>query len=421
MKNNPPKPIHTEGGASVEGDINTQGGDFVGRDKIELNIYSYFRATPGQLRRSFDALMKDKLRGFVGRQFIFDALDGFLRTHDSGYFILRGAPGIGKSAFMAKLINDRGYIHHFNIASQNIHSTRAFLENVIAQLIKQYDLPHKELPPRAFDDSGFLMQCLNEAAAKREQSEDRVIIAIDALDEANRRDLDPSANILFLPQSLPEGVYVVVTTRPLDDLPLQVMQQETLDFEEKEYKASNLQDITTYIKAYLQREGMGGRLSAWDVTQEQFIAGLRKKSQGNFMYLYHVLPAIEQGKFVHGTLDELPDGLKAYYQRHWRQMRAGNEDEFDQIYEPIVCILGVAREPVTVQQIANWTKLSQGKVKKSIRLWREFLNKEQLEGELHYRIYHASFQDFLKDQVDLDRYDDMVIDYYLALAGLNDK
>jgi hypothetical protein len=76
---------------------------------------------------------------------------------------------------------------------------------------------------------------------------------------------------------------------------------------------------------------------------------------------------------------------------------------------------------VTVQQIANWTKLSQGKVKKSIRLWREFLNKEQLEGELHYRIYHASFQDFLKDQVDLDRYDDMVIDYYLALAGLNDK
>jgi hypothetical protein len=73
---------------------------------------------------------------------------------------------------------------------------------------------------------------------------------------------------------------------------------------------------------------------------------------------------------------------------------------------------------VTAQQIANWTKLERGQVKESIRLWREFLEEERVEGEHRYRIYHASFQDFLKEQVDLVRYDDMIADYYLALAGL---
>jgi hypothetical protein len=384
---------------------------------VELNVYSYFKATPANLRRSFDALMRDKLRGFVGRQFVFDAVDDFLRRHDSGYLVIRGVPGIGKSALMAKLIDDRGYIHHFNVASQNIRSPRVFLENVCAQLIGRYKLKHDEIPHRAFDDSGFLAQCLGEAAAAPENHP--IVLAIDALDEADMLGLTAAANALYLPFSLPEGVYVVVTTRPLDDPRLSVAQQRVLDLEAD--SEGNLQDITTYIEAHVQRKGMQERLAAWGVSAGQFVAALRTKSQGNFMYLYYVLPAIEEGRFVKGALDELPEGLMAYYRLHWRQMREGNESEFDEVYEPIVCILGVAQEPVTVQQIANWTKLSQGQVKTSIRLWREFLEEEPADGERRYRIYHASFQDFLKEQVDLVRYDDMIADHYLALAGLGEE
>jgi hypothetical protein len=240
-----------------------------------------------------------------------------------------------------------------------------------------------------------------------------IVLAIDALDEVDRVHLTAATNILYLPSSLPEGVYVVATTRPVDDLRLSVMHRQTLDLEAD--SAGNLRDITTYIENYLQREEMQRRLDAWGVNAEQFVAALRVKSQGNFMYLYYVLPAIEEGQFVEGTLDELPEGLMAYYRRHWRQMREGNKEEFDTIYEPIGCILGVAQEPVTVQQIANWTKLNLGQVRKSIRLWREFLEVEQVDGETRYRLYHASFQDFLTEQVELMRYDDMIIEYYSNL------
>ena len=136
------------------------------------------------------------------------------------------------------------------------------------------------------------------------------------------------------------------------------------------------------------------------------------------MYLYYVLPAIEEGRFMKGTLDELPDGLLGYYQRHWRQMRDGCIEEFESLYEPIVCILGVAQEPITVDQISSWTKIDKSQVKQAIEKWFEFLLPTEQENQQLYRIYHASFQDFLANKVDLTRYDGMIADYYLRLANL---
>jgi hypothetical protein len=385
-------------------------------NQIVINNYPYFQSAPANLRRSFDALIADKIRNFVGRRFVFDALDEFFNKQDSGYFVIRGVPGIGKSAFMAKLVNDRGYVHHFNIASQNIRSTRAFLENTCAQLIACYGLENKEFPQNATDNSGFLVQCLSDAAAKRKDKSQKIVIAIDSLDEADRLGLASAVNNLFLPHSLPEGVYIVLTTRPLADVRLDVAHKQVLDLEAN--SAGNLQDITEYIQAFIQRPAMQSRISTLGYKSDDFLVALRAKCQGNFMYLYHVLPDIEAGRLIPDNVDDLPDGLLAYYQRHWRQMRDGNEKEFDTLYEPIVCILGVAQEPVTVQQIATWTKLSQGQVKTSIQLWREFLEEEQVEDKQCYRIYHVSFQDFLKEQVDLDQFDEMIANFYLSLAGL---
>jgi hypothetical protein len=411
-------PMDTQGGAIIDGDVTTEGGDFVGRDKIELNIFAGFRATPGRLRRSFDALLQDKLSGFVGRQFVFAALDQFLETHNSGYFIIQGNPGIGKSALVAKLVNDRGYIHHFNIASQNIRSPRAFLESVCAQIIDRYELPADHIPPSAFEDSSYLVTSLQSAIDQQSDPDEKIVIAIDALDESDRQNLPAWANLLYLPASLPDNVYIVLTTRPLADIHLQVSHFQIFDLDSQ--STENMADIEVYIQAYLQRQHLQNQLDTWGVTPDQFLTGLGQKSQGNFMYLYHVLPAIERGDFVQGSLAELPEGLIAYYHRHWRQMRRGAEQAFEKTYAPIVCILGVAREPITLDQISNWTQLSLGTVKHSLRLWREFLDEEHHSGVTLYRIYHASFQDFLQDQVDLEQYEDVIIEYYLSLAYSDD-
>ena len=386
----------TKSQVDIDGNISDSNIIVGNGNQIVINKYSYFQSTPANLRRSFDTLIADKIRNFVGRRFVFDALDEFLNKQDSGYFVIRGVPGIGKSAFMAKLVNDRGYIHHFNIASQNIRSTRAFLENICAQVIACYDLGHKEFPQNATDDSGFMVQCLSEAAAKRKDKREKIVVAIDSLDEADRLGLASAVNNLFLPHSLPEGVYIVLTTRPLADVRLDVAYKQILDLEAN--SAGNLQDITEYIEAFIQRPIMQVCISTLGYKSNDFLTALRAKSQGNFMYLYHVLPDIEAGRLIPIDVDDLPDGLKSYYQRHWRQMQEEAGQEFDLVYKHVIGILGVVREPVTIEQITKWTKLDTGQVKKAIRRWREFLEEDLVSAPSRYRIYHASFQDFLREE-----------------------
>ncbi len=91
--------------------------------------------------KQFANLIEERTRNFVGRQFIFDGIDKFIENpaFRSGYILIKGEPGIGKTALVAKLIKERNWIHHFNIRSQGITSTSAFVRNVCAQLIILYN------------------------------------------------------------------------------------------------------------------------------------------------------------------------------------------------------------------------------------------------------------------------------------------
>ena len=130
------------------------------------------------------------------------------------------------------------------------------------------------------------------------------------------------------------------------------------------------------------------------------------------MYLVFVLRDIRDGKLTAENVDDirnLPKGLEAYYQRHWRMMRAQDEERFDKYQEPVICILATVREPVTIAQVQEWTELRPIRIRDAIAEWREFLNVDEPEdGEPLYRIYHASFQEFLKEEVGLVKYHDRI-------------
>lgn len=341
---------------------------------------------------NFTTLIEEKTRHFVGRHFVFDALDDFLRRSPSGYFIIKGEPGIGKSALMAQLVKTRGYVHHFVVSTQGLNRADQFLENICAQLIACFDLDRPaRLPMETTRGSAFLSTLLREVSDKLARGE-RAVLLVDALDEV---DWPPGAreNVLYLPPTLPGNVFFVVTTRHREDLPLQVDAPHTFYLEPD--SPANREDVLAYVTCFARREALQARLAAWGVSVETFARRLLVKSEGNFMYLHFVLPAIKAGRFVHGTLDELPQGLKGYYERHWLRMRAVDEDAWVNYRQAVICYLAAAREPVSVWQIASWSGLSPARVLTAIREWREFLDEETVGGEKRYRIYHASFQDFL--------------------------
>lgn len=388
---------------------------------VEFNIqqYSYLQARPQDLSRAFDSFIADRTKDFVGRQFVFDALDKFMSDpqFDSGYFIIKGEPGIGKSAIMAQLVKTRGLIHHFNIALQSINKPKHFLQSICAQLIAKFSLDHKTWPPDADKDGAFLNQLLSESSEKLAEGE-KLLIGIDALDEVDMIEIPESANVLYLPQSLPEGVFFVVTTRHKFDIRVQVINSESLDIEAA--SPNNQEDARQYIESRLSDDKIQQRIKEWEVTEKEFVDTILKKSEANFMYLKYVLLDIRKGDFKEGKLDELPDTLIGYYRRHWKQMKSKNAETFEKFQQSVVCVLATVKEAISINQVSNFTDLEFTKIRDVIREWFEFLYEEFSEEQKPlYRIYHSSFQEFLQEEVDpgLKKYHEMIVQYYTKLVG----
>jgi hypothetical protein len=411
----------------VEGGKGSVIGDFA-------TVIQIFKDAPAALSsrirtREFSALVEERTRSFVGREYVFAAVDDALVADDfpSGYVVLQGEPGIGKTAIIGQLVKDRGLVHHFNVAPLGIRSPQAFLSNVCAQLIVRYGLDHASLPPEATQDGGFLSRLLAEASDVPKNLP--IVVAVDALDEAEDVGLTAGANRLFLPPSLPSGVYFLVSTREQADYRLSADRRR--DFYLRRDDPRNLEDVRTYIRDYVEaeRERMQSRIGQWGVSEDDFVDVLTGKSAGNFMYLFHVLRDIASETLTAENVDDirnLPQGLKDYYRRHWSDMRSADQEQFRKYQQPVVCLLATAREPVSVAQLLEWTThfweshdwdakaLDPIAVKDVLNAWREFLNEERLDGEGRYRVYHASFQDFLADEVGLSIYHETIGETALA-------
>ncbi len=76
----------------------------------------------------FKSLVEERTRHFVGREFVFQAIDEIIHDsrHSSGYILIRGEPGIGKTAIISELVRQRDYVHHINIAAQEINKPAHF-------------------------------------------------------------------------------------------------------------------------------------------------------------------------------------------------------------------------------------------------------------------------------------------------------
>jgi hypothetical protein len=370
-------------------------------------IVHAFNTAPYGIRdqiRDYSRYIEEKTRGFVGRQFVFDAINQFTQQNPRGYFIIRGDPGIGKSALTAQLVKTGGYIHHFNIRAEGIGKADQFLRNLCAQLIARYKLNHSIFPPEITQDVGFLNRLLSEVSDQL-SGQERAVIVVDALDEVDSLGLPPGANTLFLPTTLPQRIYIVTTTRKVP-LSLRIeCEQQTLDIEQD--SAGNMADVREYVEQAVNRPGIQGYIAKQGISEQQFVDLLVEKSQGNFMYLRYVLPEIEYGAYTDLNLEALPIGLRNYYEDHWRRMRGRDEDAWFEYKLPIVMALTVVKEPVSIDLIADFAGVDQrARIRRVLEDWQQFLYEEQVPYEdglqKRYRIYHASFHDFIADKEEVE-------------------
>jgi hypothetical protein len=308
---------------------------------------------------------------------------------------------MGKSAISAMYVDNSEHFPpcYFNIRSTGQNKPELFLDSIRQQLIKRYPLANAQK-----DDLTTLLQKVSEKL----DSDERLVIVIDALDEVEQE--TGEANLLFLPKEPPERVYFLLTRRPytLGSKRLAVSPNipvSELDLRESEYATRNREDIEKYIRFFLNGDpNHKDALRTWmqerKITDEVFIEQVATKSENNFMYLRYILPEIAKGFYDDLGLTGLPDGLQDYYQVHWVRMGMDKAPQKEKVI--LLFILVEVGTPIPGEMIAEIAEQDEFEVQKALdEEWVEYLTKKEKDGELCYSFYHASFLDFLKSKREL--------------------
>lgn len=108
---------------------------------------------------------------------------------------------------------------------------------------------------------------------------------------------------------------------------------------------------------------------------------MTEKSEGNFMYLRHVLPEIGMGAYKDRKLNDIPTGLENYYEDHWRRMRTQDEIAWFEYKLPVIAALTAVRKPVSIDLIEDFSGVPCKRVRYILQDWAQFLHTEQVEYE----------------------------------------
>ncbi|MDJ0734764.1 MAG: NACHT domain-containing protein [Nostocaceae cyanobacterium] len=346
----------------------------------------------------FKALIKEKIRSFCGRKFVFDTFAQFLQENSHGYFTVVGDAGMGKSTIAAKYVFDHKTPCYFNIKSEGRNRPEQFLESIRQQLIKHYNLQHV---------ADVDLSTLLERVSKQLLPNQRLVIVVDALDEVEQ---EPGKNLLYLPMTLPEKVYFLLTRRPytLENKRLSLspgVPVKELDLRMDEYEQLNRDDIKDYINLFLNHDpdyqyDLRKLIQKRHITAGDFVEQLADKSENNFMYLRYLLPGIARGFYDDLSLKQLPDGLQDYYQQHW--VRMGMDEKPQESKVIFLFILVEIGTSIPCEMIAEIAGVDEYDVQSVLDDWVEYLKTQDIDGDICYSIYHASFLDFLKNKKVLD-------------------
>ncbi|MTJ16509.1 ATP-binding protein [Dolichospermum sp. UHCC 0406] len=392
--------------------------------------------------QEFAAIIHQKSANFLGRDFVFTAINNFLNRYNRGYFTIIGLPGSGKSAIIAQYINQNNppenrQVIYYNAELEGKNQAEEFLKYICFQIIATFDqisLPN--LPDNATEGSWFLSLLLQQISDNLQPNQ-KLIIAIDSLNCINSQLQPPGTNIFYLPRYIPQGIYFLLTRRPflssnsglLIEAPVQSLHLE-------DYPQENKQDIQNYIRRnltpltplpyegmgeqdasnspspiteieeknlsnspLLAGEGLGERsikswLNSHQINEAEFITNLTNRSENNFMYVSQILAAITNNFYPQpsqiGT--SFPPPLETYYQQHLEKMLGSQHQDFPLA---VLQVLSQTTQPISVTDIANFLNTDEYDIEELLENWLEFLQIETIFDSTTYKFYHDNFRQWL--------------------------
>lgn len=414
--------------------------------------------------------------GFVGREWLVAEVESRLDRADCRFVLLTGAPGVGKTAFLAHLAaTHRDWPRYFVRRDSHQLLLPGDATTFLLSIGEQLAAVHPELfrsgnvEITADQDIGALRPggeaiavCIREllaspfnttkisadqrireadgsavavevgrlvADARLRTMQDlqylalidpcralaeadpsaRVVVLVDALDELRyspaEHDIarvlgelpEVPSNLRFVLSARPDAVLGRLQTRAdVCVLPLDVAGED------------NRRDLRTFAERAVADAALSAALAQERLTPNTFLAALLGRANGNFLYLTSVLGAIAEAGSDPARadhlrrllrVDQLPERLGALYSyflasiSRWAEKR-GFEAAWRRFISPLLGVLAVAQAPVCELELTRFTGLKRSDVQQLLRELRQFVPQD---AQSLYRIYHASFAEYLLD------------------------
>ena len=391
----------------------------------------------------------DRHRDFVGRAWLKKRVRAFIDSDDHGYLILTGGPGVGKSAFVAEQVRQSQHtIFDFIMRGMGDWDEPAtILGSLTAQLRRMYALPKTDAE-RQMSASADFFSVLQRVSRTLTDGQ-KMIIYLDGLDEA----FGPTGRFAqvalpdVLPRMLPEGIKMILTSRPGDHLdwladrtvyPCQSLEPDAQD---------NRDDIRVYLRQQNRARNLG--------LDDDFIEHLVDASEGYFIAAERYLHPRES---LHDDLQkwqqdasQIPEGFEGWIAEQWKRLIDPLPPEDPNhlarwspppprnLIKAILGLMATAHEPLSYNHLTAFLKPAIGHTKAAmdalsigfltvaelhrhldevLRLSQEFFDPlDTTQGvSAPYRFFHTLFIEFImtKKLSDVEKLD---CHHLLAQAG----
>ena len=301
------------------------------------------------------------LRRFVGREWIFERIDGWL-GEDAGPRVwwLTGAPGVGKSALAAWYSYHRPEvvaIHFCRFGHTAKADPRRAVLSIAYQLSSQYPdyadalkaLDLAELAGTANADTLFDELIVQRLPAAAPHPGRKALIIIDGLDEATSNRSNPLAQLLAAQfEKTPDWLRLLVTSRPEPEVKFALQAYTPVVLQGT--SSENTADARAFIAREYARFAPEGRVA--DGVVEEIL----KRSEGIFLYLELVRKELEDGILSLDGIDAFPQGLGGVYAKFFAE-RFRDKEAFEKEYRLVLEAVVAAREPLDpgfLAQLFGW-------------------------------------------------------------------
>jgi hypothetical protein len=293
----------------------------------------------------WDELVSELTEVFVGREEHIRQVKDAIKGTSKGVLWISGKPGIGKSALMAKLVQDYiGQTQHYIVIpyffryGQAGCSTMKFLATALKWL--QAELNRTIEPePRLPERQQQLVEALEEAVSKTGK---KVLFLVDGLDEIYRLERE-FLNVPFMTMTVKDRIVWVCAGRSEGDLEEALKNRGAVwvfpdglpPLDEQAIRAMLIEHLGRLKYALFERD---------EGERNRFVETVTRKSEGLPLYVRMVIEDLKAGRWTVWDEEKLPKSLEDYYEQLLERLKVHSAGG---VLTPLVCLLAWAKEPIT--------------------------------------------------------------------------